>query len=203
MCSSHCLDDSPCNKKTGVCDRGCSPGYINSDCGTECSTGYFGMNCRENCSGHCVNNESCDHVTGVCFNGCQDGYIGARCDEICKKGYYGKNCSLVCSPNCKTCRHTDGLCSCKAGWMGPNCTTECVWSFGENCQYPCGGYCIDQRCDRFNGSCLYGNCTLGTQQNDDSKHITPVTIAFIVGLSASVIVNIVAIGSFLLELRYT
>lgn len=34
MCSSHCLDDSPCNKKTGVCDRGCSPGYINSDCGT-------------------------------------------------------------------------------------------------------------------------------------------------------------------------
>lgn len=159
---------------------------------------------------------------------------------------------------------------------------ECVWSFGENCQYPCGGYCIDQKCDRFNGSCLYGNCTLGnafygnlfiqfvkiivwkctdekctvsnalnliqicdkmkvsyysfgkcsigifpfrctmcigwpvktskllyllfntgTQQNDDSKHITPVTIAFIVGLSASVIVNIVAIGSFLLELRYT
>lgn len=42
---------------------------------------------------------------------------------VCKKGYYGKNCSLVCSPNCKTCRHTDGLCSCKAGWMGPNCTT--------------------------------------------------------------------------------
>lgn len=39
--------------------------------------------------------------------------------------------------------------------------SECVWSFGENCQYPCGGYCIDQKCDRFNGSCLYGNCTLG------------------------------------------
>lgn len=43
--------------------------------------------------------------------------------------------------------------------------TACVWSFGENCQYPCGGYCIDQKCDRFNGTCLYGNCTLGNAFN--------------------------------------
>lgn len=40
----------------------------------------------------------------------------------CQPGYYGTNCSLVCPSNCKTCRHTDGLCSCKAGWMGHNCT---------------------------------------------------------------------------------
>lgn len=40
----------------------------------------------------------------------------------CQPGYYGTNCSLACSPNCKTCRHTDGLCSCKAGWMGHNCS---------------------------------------------------------------------------------
>lgn len=40
----------------------------------------------------------------------------------CQPGNYGKNCSRACSPNCKTCRLTDGLCSCKAGWMGDNCT---------------------------------------------------------------------------------
>lgn len=41
----------------------------------------------------------------------------------CKELQYGKNCSLVCSPNCKTCRHTDGFCTCKAGWTGTDCTT--------------------------------------------------------------------------------
>lgn len=40
----------------------------------------------------------------------------------CQPGYYGRNCSLLCLPNCKTCRHTDGLCSCRAGWTGHNCS---------------------------------------------------------------------------------
>lgn len=31
-CTGHCLNDSPCNKTTGHCDRGCKPGYTNSDC---------------------------------------------------------------------------------------------------------------------------------------------------------------------------
>lgn len=43
-------------------------------------------------------------------------------NQDCEEGYFGKNCSLVCSPNCKTCRHTDGFCTCKKGWMGYNCT---------------------------------------------------------------------------------
>lgn len=34
--------------------------------------------------------------------------------------------------------------------------SECVWSFGEDCQYPCHRHCLNQTCDRFNGSCLYG-----------------------------------------------
>lgn len=34
--------------------------------------------------------------------------------------------------------------------------SECVWSFGEDCQYPCQRHCLNQTCDRFNGSCLYG-----------------------------------------------
>lgn len=31
-CSGHCLNNSLCNKQTGHCDRGCNPGYANSDC---------------------------------------------------------------------------------------------------------------------------------------------------------------------------
>lgn len=31
-CSGHCLNDSPCNKQTGYCDRGCNQGYINAYC---------------------------------------------------------------------------------------------------------------------------------------------------------------------------
>lgn len=33
---------------------------------------------------------------------------------------------------------------------------ECVQSFGENCQYPCHEFCVNQTCDRINGRCLYG-----------------------------------------------
>lgn len=31
-CSGHCLNGSSCNKHTGVCDRGCNPGYVSDDC---------------------------------------------------------------------------------------------------------------------------------------------------------------------------
>lgn len=31
-CSGQCLNDSPCNKETGHCDRGCKPGYTNNSC---------------------------------------------------------------------------------------------------------------------------------------------------------------------------
>lgn len=31
--------------------------------------------------------------------------------------------------------------------------SECYMSYGENCQYPCNKYCINQTCNRFNGSC--------------------------------------------------
>lgn len=32
ICSGHCLNDSPCNKRSGHCDGGCNPGYTNIDC---------------------------------------------------------------------------------------------------------------------------------------------------------------------------
>lgn len=31
-CSGNCLNDSLCNKQNGHCDRGCNPGYTNTDC---------------------------------------------------------------------------------------------------------------------------------------------------------------------------
>lgn len=155
-CSGHCLNGSPCNKQTGHCDGGCDRGYTTSDCSNGCISGYYGMNCRERCSDFCMNNEPCHHVNGACPSGCQEGYIGELCNDSCSKDNYGRNCSLVCSPNCKTCRHTDGLCTCKAGWTGLNCTTECALSYGENCQYPCSVHCINKVCDRFNGTCLFG-----------------------------------------------
>ena len=46
----------------------------------------------------------------------------------------------------------------------------CNKSYGEDCQYPCSPLCINQTCDRFNGTCLtsctdksYGDkCIAGT-----------------------------------------
>ena len=31
-----------------------------------------------------------------------------------------------------------------------------MWSYGEDCRYPCNKHCVNQTCDRFNGSCLSG-----------------------------------------------
>lgn len=41
---------------------------------------------------------------------------------VCREGYYGRHCSQACRFTCQTCRHTDGVCACKAGWTGPRCT---------------------------------------------------------------------------------
>lgn len=40
--------------------------------------------------------------------------------------------------------------------------SECHQSYGENCMHPCSEHCINQTCDRFNGSCLLGR--KGTEQ---------------------------------------
>lgn len=54
---------------------------------TECSSGFFGINCKELCSGYCKNSGPCDHVSGVCPNGCQDGYDGTFCIDCKLLGY--------------------------------------------------------------------------------------------------------------------
>lgn len=40
-CSGHCLYDYPCNKKTGHCDKGCSPGYTTD---SACNKGKYKAN---------------------------------------------------------------------------------------------------------------------------------------------------------------
>lgn len=194
-CSPNC---ETCRHTDGFCT--CKEGWLGYNCTKECPPGYFGLDCRDNCSRHCISNEPCDHVSGVCPSGCQDGYTGARCNNSCEEGYYGGNCSKVCFPNCKTCRHTDGLCSCVTGWMGSNCTIECDQSYGENCRYACSEHCINKTCDRFNGSCLLGrmdeqNChkhgekiRLMTEGLDESsKQLTLWIIGFSVALGLSVV----------------
>lgn len=42
--------------------------------------------------------------------------------------------------------------------------SECTFSYGENCKYPCSIHCINQTCERFNGSCLY-SCKDGEKCN--------------------------------------
>ncbi|XP_078329598.1 uncharacterized protein LOC111116561 [Crassostrea virginica] len=155
-CSGNCLNDSPCNRQTGHCETGCKLGYTNALCNQHCFPGSFGNECEQKCSGHCLENRTCDRIDGTCNDGCNDGYMGKLCNDFCKEGYYGRNCSRVCPSNCKTCKPTDGTCSCYAGWMGPNCSIGCVWSYGEDCRYPCNKHCVNQTCDRFNGSCLSG-----------------------------------------------
>lgn len=202
-CSGHCMNDSTCNKQTGYCDKGCTPGYIGNECSTRCSPGNFGIDCKRICSGNCMSNEPCDHVSGVCKIGCQDGYFGKLCINECEEGYYGKHCSLVCSHNCKTCRHTDGFCTCKKGWMGYNCTKECFQSFGEDCYYHCNN-CINNTCDRFNGSCSYGciegeTCSLDILSNTLSDSV-PSIIGVTVGICVVLIVGAV-FAVFVLRFR--
>lgn len=116
-----------------------------------CRPGNYGSGCGHLCNGYCLNNGICNHVDGVCLAGCQDGYIGKYCNickiiihffgyktapsicntftlwpcflKACKKGYFRKSCSSICVPHCKTCRHTDGHCSCFAGYTVYGCTT--------------------------------------------------------------------------------
>nr|XP_022305066.1 multiple epidermal growth factor-like domains protein 10 isoform X2 [Crassostrea virginica] len=178
-CSGNCLNDSPCNRQTGHCDEGCKPGYTNVLCSKRCQPGFYGKECGQSCSGHCLDKLVCDHIDGTCSDGCEAGYIDKLCNTSCRQGFYGNNCSSGCSPNCKTCKHTDGSCTCYAGWSRPDCTNECSKSYGENCEYPCSPFCINQTCDPFNGTCLtrckdksYGDKCIAEIREEYVNHIS-------------------------------
>nr|XP_022305551.1 platelet endothelial aggregation receptor 1-like [Crassostrea virginica] len=207
-CSGHCMDDSTCNKQTGHCDRGCKPGYTNAFCSKKCSLGTYGKNCTKKCSEYCLHNKSCNHIDGTCTDGCQNGYIGNICNTSCEHGRYGKNCSQTCSSNCKTCKHTDGACSCHAGWSGPNCSIACNNTYGENCQYSCDPFCVNQTCDQFDGSCQRAcpddsskSCNVAKPERlDQESSVLPVALG---GVFGACVILVIAISVFLIRRHYT
>lgn len=57
------------------------------------------------------------------------------------------------------------------------CISECVLSFGYNCQQKCDENCINRTCNKVNGSCLHGckgdsTCKLGESGIPYSSHMT-------------------------------
>ena len=113
-CSGHSLNNTICDYIDGRCSDGCQPGYIGTLC-NDCKISKFYFSSVLDYS--FVN----DYVS-LMFHCFVFLYFAA-----CKNGYYGQNCSRVCSSDCKTCKPTDGTCTCDAGWMGPYCRTgNCI-----------------------------------------------------------------------------
>ncbi|XP_046582951.1 scavenger receptor class F member 1-like [Haliotis rubra] len=119
----HC-ENRFCEKTTGVCLRGCAPGYRMPKCREGCNAGTFGVKCQSTCF-NCKRGSTCDHVTGRCPTGCIPGWRGDNCTLECPNNTYG-----ACTP-CGLCAEDDpcnigtGHCprGCKFGWTGPTCKT--------------------------------------------------------------------------------
>ncbi|XP_067124638.1 receptor-type tyrosine-protein phosphatase mu-like isoform X3 [Centruroides vittatus] len=172
----HCLNGlESCNKITGACNGGCSPGWKGDSCQipddsdfdssvtskVTCKTGTFGENCKQKC--HCLGKVDCDSVVGTCPGECEDNWNGTSCN-VCIRGKYGENCENTChceggNENCET----DGKCKqgCDAGWTGFTCQQECAAGrFGPNCGLSC--HCLDgpEACNKITGICT-GDCQAG------------------------------------------
>ncbi|XP_062575085.1 multiple epidermal growth factor-like domains protein 10 [Saccostrea cucullata] len=206
-CSGNCRDESQCNKATGVCDFGCSPGYTDPFCNTACVDGKFGIQCKEACSGHCLNLTKCNHIDGSCSKGCENGYTGDRCNNPCEDGLFGVNCSQICPINCQQsqkCNNRDGSCICSPGWTGQHCNKECEPGFyGQNCLSICRDYCLNGTCNRTDGSCL-AKCSNGTscKKGGEPSVLLPIvqsSSALTVGgvLGAFAVVIIIVLLTFL------
>ncbi|XP_046564718.1 low-density lipoprotein receptor-related protein 4-like [Haliotis rubra] len=73
----HC-ENGFCETTTGVCLRGCAPGYRMPKCREGCNAGTFGVKCQSTCF-NCKRESTCDHVTGRCPIGCIPGWRGDNC----------------------------------------------------------------------------------------------------------------------------
>ncbi|XP_065939043.1 multiple epidermal growth factor-like domains protein 11 isoform X1 [Magallana gigas] len=168
-CSKGCVNVTSgptCDSTSGICARGCTPGWIGEKC-DRCDSNYYkaGDTCYK-CSDHCAS--SCDGTTGSCFGGCREGYWGTRCENAC---------SPFCQEN--ACFHTNGTCinECINGFYGLPCETPCgacpcdrtqgtcvgacsVGFYGEQCDIRCQETCLENRCQRQSGNCVL-DCPIG------------------------------------------
>ncbi|XP_071081861.1 receptor-type tyrosine-protein phosphatase epsilon-like [Haliotis cracherodii] len=114
-----------CDKITGHCAGGCSPGYNGTDCLTACQDDSYGINCASQC-GNCLNGVSCDKTNGTCPGGCAAGWVSdGTCKQACVNGTFGGNCESHCG-SCldgDLCDKTTGTCprGCATFWMGNTC----------------------------------------------------------------------------------
>ncbi|XP_061190074.1 platelet endothelial aggregation receptor 1-like [Saccostrea echinata] len=77
-CSSHCLNSSGCDSKSGACQGGCEAGWKGLLCINECGSSEYGRNCRRHC-GPCRYKNKCNPIDGSCPAGCAEGYAGKTC----------------------------------------------------------------------------------------------------------------------------
>lgn len=119
---------------------------------------------------------------------------------VCPDGKYGPQCSLTCG-SCKnsTCHEDTGVCQgCSAGYQDLLCVRECIQSYGENCQYPCSGQCINQTCDRFNGNC-FCDAKYDSLQNVETDVAS--STFWIVAFFISLLINTVLTSTILINRR--
>ncbi|XP_048239102.1 multiple epidermal growth factor-like domains protein 10 isoform X1 [Haliotis rufescens] len=148
-----------CNKTTGYCRSGCTPGLKGQSCTQGCRGGHYGVNCSGVC-GHCAYGSVCHTVTGKCPDGlCEGWWTGDRCHD-CRKGTYPRD--ERCEP-CLACEDDDcditGTClrGCRAGYSGELCNETCVNNtYGANCAFDCGACHNNVACDIKTGQCAAG-----------------------------------------------
>lgn len=89
-----CINNTHCHHINGSCLQGCGafrirPFFISKKRGepkkyfyvVECSSGTYGINCKETCSINCDVSKNCNRTTGECFGGCQPDWNGFHCDQ--------------------------------------------------------------------------------------------------------------------------
>nr|XP_022305554.1 multiple epidermal growth factor-like domains protein 10 isoform X2 [Crassostrea virginica] len=204
-----------CHIENGSCFN-CAAGYRGILCKTECPHGWYGVDCKQQCSGHCRDSISCNHVTGQCDGGCAAGWHDSFCKKECDDGAYGYGCVKHCSGYCLNdtpCNKETGHCDigCAPGYINAFCSQTCNNYYGEDCLYPCSPLCVNQTCDRFNGTCLtacknesFGDKCIYIAKYLPSKSKDTEEGALTVGLSISLGFNVILIfaASFLLWRHY-
>nr|XP_022311206.1 uncharacterized protein LOC111116503 [Crassostrea virginica] len=106
-------------------------------------------------------NERLDGVTYPAGYEVEANIYTELCEVIvneCSDGAYGYGCVNNCSGHCvnsSSCNKETGHCDrgCKPGYTNASCGKACNNSYGENCQYLCDPICVNQTCDRFDGTC--------------------------------------------------